>query len=314
MGWLSRFASRVRQGPPVGGDAITAHVAALTGAQDPFVFTPGEFDELEVHAYRVAEPVPHYLYITLGLSRVRSSIPVAGTQTELTLRVPASTPVPYAWPAEQLASMVALVRSSGNEIAPGHHMRVPGGGFTFVTDPILGIIDPPTGIVRFTYAVWVTEAELDAALSWDPTKFTGVLGDFVPLGLTDPNRADIMQIPDAKRRVERGMGDEGSSISAMRAKLLGVEPHRVDMDPRSAQALIRAARYRLKFRRPFALIGDDATLLILPDATLKSSPGNLQLPGTEQLANELIATFDAAPGAYRLTTVPLTIHVVDPQH
>lgn len=170
MGWLRQMASRARTGPQTGGDAIVAHITAATGACDPFSFG---FGDVEVLAYRVQDPLPHFLYVTLGLSRTRSAVPVAGTQTELTLRVPAVAPLPYAWPAEQLAAMARQVRSSGNEIAPGHYLRLraplPGAaaisGFTFVTDPVLGIIDPPTGIVRFTYAVGVTATELEAALA-----------------------------------------------------------------------------------------------------------------------------------------------------
>lgn len=309
MRWLSDFASRVRQGPPLGADALTARIEAATQGGDPFTFA---FDELEVRAYRVAEPLPHYLYVTFGLSRVRSSTPVAGTQTELTLRAPADTPVPYAKPAEQLASMVRHVRRSGNEIAPGHYFRSGSGGFTFVVDPVLGIVDGPTGIVRFTYAVGVTGRELEAALSWDPAKFTGVLGDFVPLGITDPARGDLMDIPEARARVEEGMGGEGSSISAVHSKLLSVDAQgRIDMDPRSAEALIRAARYRLKFGKPFALINGEISVLLLLDAPFHTSPTHIQIGAGADLANELLATFDPSPGIYRLTSAPVEIHVVD---
>lgn len=317
MRWFSEFASRIRRGPALGGDAVRAHVAGATGATDPYVFG---FDELEVHALRVESPLPHILYHTFGLSRVRSAVPVAGTQTELTLRVPADTPVPYVWPAEQLASMVKQVRRTGNEIAPGHHMRLRGPvtdeagieGFTFVTDPVLGVIEPPTGIVRFTYAVGLTADELEAALSWDPMQFTGVLGDVVPLGITAPQRASILTDPAVKARVDAGIARDGSSISAAHAKLLDVDPGgRVDLDPRSANALIRAARHRLPHARPFALVRGDAYLLLSPGGEFEAGESHLQLPASDQLFNEILAVFDAAPGVYRFTTAPVEIHVVD---
>lgn len=321
MRWLRQLASRARSGPTTGGDAIRAHVTAATGAREPFAFGFGDFDVL---VYRVASPLPHYLYVTYGLSRVQSPSPVAGTQTELTMRTPASVPVPYAWPAEHLAAMVRSVRSSGQEIAPGHYLRlgspIPGAaslaGFTFVTDPLLGVIEPPTGRVRFTYAVGVTEAELEGALSWDPVKFTGALGDAYPLGLTDPDRADMMKDPQAKARVLEAAGEEGASIGAEPAKLLRVLPGgAVDLDTRAARALLRAARYRLRFSRPFALVCGAAWLKfdpgLGPGATLEAGEHHLLVPATDDVVNELLATFDAAPGTYRLRTVPLVVEVVD---
>lgn len=317
MRWLSGYASRLRRGPRVGGDAVREHLSQFVASTDPFIF---RFDEFEVHAHHVDEPLPHLLYTTFGFSRVNSTVPVAGTQTELTLRVPADTPVPYAWPAEQLATMVKLVRRTGNEIAPGHHMRLKEAvlddaeiqAFTFVTDPILGVIDNPTGMVRFTYAVGLTLRELDAALSWDPMKFTGVLGDFVPLGITDPARADILAIPEVRARVKEGTLMDGSSVSAAQAKLLDVDPSgRIDLDPLAAQALLRAARFRLGRGHSFALVRGETWLRISPDATFEATESHVQLPASRKLIDELVATFDATPGVYRLRTVPVEIHVVD---
>lgn len=311
MGWLSTFAARVRQGPPLGGDAILQRVSEATAATDPFVFTFEDLDGLDVLAFEVEDPVPHFLYVTFGLSRVRSSVPVAGTQTELTMRIASDSPVPYAWPAERLAGMVAHVRRTGSEIAPGHHMFTANGGFTFVIDPVLTFVHGPTGLVRFTYAVGVTSRELDAALSWDPVKFTGVLGDYVPLGLTDLERKDLLDIPEARSRVEAGMAAEGSSISAMQATHLVIDPSgRVEIDQRSAQALLRAARYRLRFDRPFALVSADAALLLV-DAPLTLSPTHAEIPATAEFAAELLAVLDPEPGTYRFRSVPIEIDVVE---
>lgn len=317
MRWLSEFAARVKRGPRLGGDAILDHITALTGAEEPFVF---HYDELEILAYHVETPLPHTLYVTFGLSRVRTSVPAAGTQTELTLRTPADTPVPYEWPARQLATMVRSIRRTGNEISPGHHMRmrspVTDGAvleaFTFVTDPVLGVIDPPTGIVRFTYAVGLTARELEAALSWDPMQFTGLLGDAVPLGISDPARSDVLDDGQVRARVEQAMREEGSSISAVHAKLLSVDATgRIDMDTRAAQALIRAARYRLPHGCSFALVGERAWVYLHPGEGFGADAEHIQLAATEPLINELKATFDTTPGVYRFTSAPVTIHVVD---
>lgn len=318
MGWLKEFASRIRRGPRLGGDAIRDHVAAVTGSTDAFIFA---FDELEVHCYYVDTPLPHFLYSTFGLSRVRSGIPVAGTQTELVLRTPATTPVPYAWPAEQLASMVRMIRRADEEIAPGHYLRlarpVDGeaqiAGFTFVIDPLLGVIEPATGIVRFTYAVGLTREELEAALCWDPLKFTGVLGDYVALGITDPDRADILQTPEARERFEAGMASEGSSISAVHAKLLDTDEHgRIHLDLDAAHAVLRAARHRLPFGRSFALVGERTWLRISPMSSFEADASHVDIEATSQFIHELLAIFDTTPGIYRFHSAPVEMHVVDP--
>lgn len=318
MRWLANFSSRIRRGPLLGGDAVRDHIANVTGAAEPFGF---DFDELTVLAHHVDAPIPHVLYTTFGLSRVQSSVPVAGTQTELTMRVPADSPVPYAWPAERLATMVTQIRRTGNDIEPGHYMRLarpaaPSAvieGFTFVVDPVLGVIDTPTGTVRFTYAVGLTARELEAALSWDPMAFTGVLGEYVPLGITDPSRADVHEIPEAKARAEAGARVEGSSISAVHAKLLDIdETGRVDMDPASAQALLRAARFRLPHGKSFALLHGEHWLRLSPGASYEAPGTHLQLPATRLLIDEISATFDPTPGTYTFRSAPLTIHVVDP--
>lgn len=308
----------------MGGDYIVGRVEEATGARDPFRFA---FDELSVDAYFVAKPTPHVLYVTRGLSRARSSIPVAGTQTELTLRVLDTTPVPYAWPAEQLAAMVRDVRVSGNEIAPGHYLRLAGTqpglsaeadsasveGYLFVTDPVLGVIDPPTGSVRFTYAVGVTADELEAALAWDPVKLSGVLSEYVPLGITDPKRRSILENPAAKARLTRGAEQDGSSLGAEFAHLLSVDASgRVDLDTQAARSLLRAARYRLSFGRPFALVRGDTWLRLSQDAPFEADAQHVQLTATPELTNELLALFDDTPGVYRLHTAPVEIHVVDP--
>ena len=308
--------------PRLGGDAISEHIAARTQdfgpdfspdfntAPEPFTFA---FDELEVRAYSVEAPVPHYLYVTFGLSRVRSSVPVAGTQTELTMRVPHSGPVPFVWPAEQLATMVASVWRSGNDIAPGHHFTAKNlpGGFLFITDPVLGHIDPPTGIVRFTQALWVTPDELEAALCWDVSAFAQVITEHLPLGVGDGERGSVLGVPSIRKRVDAAALREGSSLGAVEAKILDVDATgRIDLDVNAAKALIRAARYRLRFGRRFALVRNNVWVMLAPDVGFEADETHMQLDGSVDLANEIIATVDPLPGTYHLTAAPVTLHIV----
>lgn len=309
---------RFFRGPRLGGDAVLARLDSATGGADAYTFSYGDSpDGLHVHAYFVDEPVPHILYCTYGLSRVASSQRVAGTQTELTMRVP-DADFPHQWPADQLTRMARRIRRTGHEIAPGHHMATPNGpvpAYVFVTDPVLGVIDGPTGLIRFTYAVGLADDDFERMLRWDPVKFAGVVGDAVPLGLTDPNRRPISDNPEIRTRLDGAAEGEGSSISAMLAEYLAVDAGgRVDLDPEAARALLRGARYRLRFGRPFALVHGDAWFLCDPAAArTEFADDHIVVAAGRELANELLAVLDDVPGSYALRTAPVTITVIDPQ-
>lgn len=299
-----------RRGPKTGGEVVRGHIAKAAGGADAYVFS---YRHLEVHAYVLAEPIPHVLYCTYGKSRVESSQPSAGTQTELTLRVPGTPALPDEWPARLLA------RAARDDIEPGHYLVLdnPRGtlsGFVFVTDPVLGVVDGPTGLIRFTYAVGINGDDVEQMLSWDPLKFAAFVGDRVPLGLTSTDRAPISARPQDRALLEEAVGSEGSSIGAMHARYLEVDAAgRVDLDPAAARALIRAARHRLLHGRSFALLNGETWLLLNPhEATTELTESHIIVAATAALAHELLATFDAVPGIYRLRTAPLEIRVVDP--
>lgn len=299
-----------RRGPKTGGEVVRGHIAKAAGGADAYVFS---YRHLEVHAYVLAEPIPHVLYCTYGKSRVESSQPSAGTQTELTLRVPGTPALPDEWPARLLA------RAARDDIEPGHYLVLdnPRGtlsGFVFVTDPVLGVVDGPTGLIRFTYAVGINGDDVEQMLSWDPLKFAAFVGDRVPLGLTSTDRAPISARPQDRALLEEAVGSEGSSIGAMHARYLEVDAAgRVDLDPAAARALIRAARHRLLHGRSFALLNGETWLLLNPhEATTELTESHIIVAATTALAHELLAVFDAVPGLYRLRTAPLEIRVVDP--
>ena len=299
-----------RRGPKTGGEVVRGHIAKAAGGADAYVFS---YRHLEVHAYVLAEPVPHVLYCTYGKSRVESSQPSAGTQTELTLRVPGTPALPDEWPARLLA------RATRDDIEPGHYLVLdtPRGtltGFVFVTDPILGVLDGPTGLIRFTYAVGINGDDVEQMLAWDPLKFAAFIGDRVPLGLTSTDRDPISARPQDRALLEDTVAAEGSSIGAMYARYLEVDAEgRVDLDPAAARALLRAARHRLLHGRSFALLNGETWLLLNPhEATTELAESHIIVAATTALAHELLATFDAVPGIYRLRTAPLEFRVVDP--
>lgn len=320
-----------------GGEHLREHLAAYCGAP---VAVHGELDFTEkvaVLVYHCPAPVPHFLYVTHGISRTSSSLPVAGTQTELTVRVPATADpgTPPTWPAERLRALAAL-----SPIEPGHYVNLhkpmcEGAqltGFLFAADPELPINDAPSGRVAFTTAVGVTADELDAALSWDPAKFVDKLMDSDPLGLTSPQRQSMLLDESFHTHLTTQRATEGSRISAVSSSYFDVDPSgRIDMTTHAAAHLLRAARWRFTYGRDFAVMSDDAWARFIPDPSAAHStvdyhpavpanrrrriiaePPHLTVTLTEKACHEILAVLDTAPGTYRLTTAPLVFQVIDP--
>lgn len=315
---------RPRLTAETGGEALKRALFDVTGSDEPWVFEVGD---VPVHAFYAADPLLHYLYSTFGLSRVNSTTPVAGTQTELTLRVPADEPLPPVWPAHVLERVARYFARTANPIEPGHHMDF-GEPLTkdstlsaliFVTDPLLGVVDTTTGFVRFTYGIAITPEDLRAALAWDARKFAGVLGDFHPLGLSEPQRAALTTDPRARRIIERVQDEQGSSLSGAMADYLDFSCNtegsvRIDLTPTAAEQLLMAVRYRIGYGRSFSLVSRKKWIELIPgEEPASAKRDSMELPVSPQLAAEILAIFDAHPGTYRMTTAPLTIEVIDPQ-
>ena len=317
-----------RAAKPTGGDYLLAHLEDIAGK--PPVQVHGELtftDEIAVLVYRLEEPVPHYLFVTYGLSGTRSSAPVAGTQGELTLRTPTEG-APERWPVDRLRRLARYRRASGNPIEPGHYMDVRApvcegaslSGFIFVADPIVPLLSAPTGRVRFIDAVPVTADELDAALRWDPLKFAGLLGETLPLGIGPHDRASLLDDASFARTLSSLTDRDGSSVAAVASSYFAVDASgRIDLTTHAAAHLLRAMTWRLGYERPFAVVGDDAWARFVPADSPAVAYGDdpdsgphLSVSVDRALRHEFLAVLDNAPGAYRLTTAPLAIHVIDP--
>lgn len=320
-----------------GGEHLRDYLAAICDAP---VAVHGELDFTEkvaVLVYHRTSPVPYFLYVTHGMSRTNSSLPVAGTQTELTLRVPAEAEsgTPPSWPADLLRALT--VRAP---FEPGHyidlHRPVCEGaqltGFLFAADPELPLNDAPTGRISFTTAVGVTADELDAALTWDPAKFVAALMQVDPLGLTAPQRQSMLIDAPFHAQLTTQRAVEGSRISVVSSSYFDVDPSgRIDMTVHAAAHLLRAARWRFPYGRDFAVVSDAAWARFIPDPTaaettvnyqpaiqenrrrrVAAEPPHLSVTLTEKACHEMLAVLDTVPGTYRMTTAPLEFHVIDP--
>lgn len=317
-----------RAAKPTGGDHLLAHLETVAGHAPIEIHGELTFtDEIAVLVYRFTEPVPHFLFVTYGLSSTRSSAPVAGTQGELTLRTPAEG-APARWAVDKLRRIARYRRASGNPIEPGHYMdlRAPVtdgaslSGFIFVADPLIPLLNAPTGRVRFIGAVPVTADELDAALRWDPLKFAGLLGETLPLGIGPHDRASLLIDASFSLPLTSLTERDGSSVAAVASSYFAVdESGRIDLTTHAAAHLLRAMTWRLGYERPFAVVGDAAWARFVPadspDVDYGDDPASgphLTVQVDRTLRHEFLAVLDTAPGVYRLTTAPLTVHVIDP--
>lgn len=314
-----------------GGDHLLAHLERVAGAPPEEVHGELMFSEdIAVLVYRFDAPVPHFLYVTYGMSRTRSSAPVAGTQTEFTLRVPAET-APPEWPVRRLRRLARYARSSGNPVEPGHYMDVgvpmcagaTTSGLIFVADPLIPLLSAPTGRVSFVNALPVTADELDAALRWDPLQFAGRVGEWLPLGVGKHDRASLLIDAPFTHLISSLTEKDGSSIAAVASSYFAVDQTgRIDMPAHTATHLLRAMKWRLGYGRPFAVVGEGETgwARFVPSESVAVDFGNDNLSGPHvtvgvdrTLRHEILAVLDAAPGTYRFTTAPLSVHVIDPK-
>lgn len=322
-----------RRSRGVGGEHLLAHLEQIAGTGPEEISGELAFsEEVAVLVYRVEKPFPHLLYVTYGLSRTRSSAPVAGMQDELTLRVPAEA-IPPSWPVQRLRRLASYQRASGYPIEPGHYMDlgspVCGGatltGFIFVADPLIPLLAAPTGRVRFINAVPVTADELDAALRWDPLKFAGLLGDVLPLGVGKQDRASLLIDASFARPLTSLTERDGSSIAAVSSSYFAVDATgRIDMTAHAAAYVLRAMKWRLGYGRPFSVVGEGETgwaRFVSADGEAVSaveygedsaSGPHATVTVNRALRHEVLAVLDSEPGTYRLTSAPLAIHVIDP--
>lgn len=186
-----------------GWDAITAAVAEVVPDQEPLHWgtdtLPGQDGIYGLSAYRVDD---HWLLVTFGLTELfgkDSEDPlVSGFGFELTMRVPATGSEPPGWVLQLLDQLGRYVYTTGQVFDDGHRMS-PGGPITgapdtrltalaFVTDPQLGTIDTPHGLVQFLAVVGITDDELARMKATSTHEVLAALAAGSPLLVTDIDR------------------------------------------------------------------------------------------------------------------------------
>lgn len=238
-------------------------------------------------AYPRSEPVPHWHYISYGMSDLyekRSEDPdTSGWGFEFTfrlLRTPGETEAPI-WPVNLLQGLGRYVFETGNIFGPGHHIDTNGPiasdepictprALAFAEDPELGTIDTANGKVQFLQAVGLTIDEYEAAVSWNTTKLLELFADHIPLLVTDIRRETQLNDPLLRSTINAGIEQDGSSRSFLRVEL--VEWHLIDgltlrFSQYVADEIARTLRARLTYGNTLLVSSPERSVLFKPADT-----------------------------------------------
>ncbi|HBP23461.1 MAG TPA: hypothetical protein DEA08_37500 [Planctomycetes bacterium] len=324
-----------------GWDAIDAALRPIYGDGEPknhfgtvIPYSLGGPDPIRgISVYEVAEPTPHWHYVTYGFSELyekESDDPATSVfGFELTMRVAQGSGEPEPgesprWPLSLLQSLARYVFQTGNRFAVGHHMslgaplaedvetRVQSIGVA--RDPALPAqIDTPNGTVAFLQLVGLTDEELAAAQAWNTEKLLELLEEHHPWGVTDLRRGSPLDEAECRERVEQGIEQDGSSMgSTYDTSLAFVEEGdqvTVRFDVRAVAGLRRAMKGRLLHDRPFMYInGEERTAVTFvradeetPVGVLKDEDDDLVLVLDDALIHKIRDELPEELGAWRLS-------------
>lgn len=273
-----------------GWDAIDAVLQPIYGNREPYhvgtvvPYALGGPDPIHgISAYKNAEPVPHWHFVTYGFSELwakDSSDPeVSGFGFELTFRptCKARDRKPPNWALNFLQNLGRYVFETGHGFGVGHTMPLNGpielGSSThihavsFALDPLLPPIATPNGRVEFLQIVGLTMDELEAVLSWNAEAFLKLRSQDDPNLFTDLSRASWMGDPTFAVKVARCSKKDGSSCGWLSLVLecdTKSEPRCIRVQTIAIDGLKRRLLSRLPYGRELTLNGKDATVVFKP--------------------------------------------------
>lgn len=241
-----------------------------------------------VSIYRVKEPRPHWHYVSFGFSDLYGDQDgpdqdgESGYGFELTFRLAddealTSEHAPV-WPISLMQNLARYVFSTGNTFDAGHHLDANGpieadgntrlSAIGFVVDPALGIIDTPSGQVKFLQMLGLTGDDLADAKAWHSTKLYELLMSVYPLGITDMNRDSLNADEEIAAKIAAGKETDGSGLGYVYTDVLDITETdgevQVTLGALTMTQLGDMLRYRLPHGLPFRLAGPDQMLIFEP--------------------------------------------------
>ncbi|MFD6154884.1 suppressor of fused domain protein [Nocardia sp. NPDC060256] len=213
-----------------GWNAIDGALRPLYGDIEPFHWATdhrwslGGPDPLDgISAYSRTEPVPHWHYISYGMTELYEkewdNPGESGWGFEFTFRLvrKAADTEPPVWPANFLQNLARYVFQSGKWFEPGHTIKANGPiaadqpssdihAVAFTVDPELGTIETPHGSVRFLQIVGLTMPEYRAAQGGKTLALLDELAPHLPLYVTDTEREPLVSEPKPQAQWPRWGG------------------------------------------------------------------------------------------------------------
>lgn len=326
-----------------GWDAISAALDRLYPGQEPKHYGTlvkwmlGGPDPLDgVSAWKRMAPVPHWHFVTYGLSELYAKesddADASGYGFELTFRLacapdePADAEPP-AWAVNFLQNLARYVFKSGNVFDDGHWMTANGPialerdtlicsmGFAF--DPELPAIDTPNGRMSFLQVVGLTVDEELAAKQWQTRQLLDALLPKMPLWVTDLARPSLLDDAEVRAQVDAGAQRDGSSSGYLFTDVLGWKVHKrllrspiteITLGARQVGELATLLPLRLPFGRGFRLAGRESSVLFeRADANGVSEgeegEGSLTLRLSDDAVRELARALKPLAGIYTLDSL-----------
>jgi suppressor of fused-like protein len=318
-----------------GWDAIDAALKPIYGDAEPaghwgtiVRYSMGGEDPCDgVSAYRRDEPVPHWHYITYGMTELyekESDDPeYSGWGLEFTYRLaraPEDGDTPPTWPLTLLNGMARYIIDSGNLLQPGHYIDLNGPpgpvesdltSAAFVHDPELPPIQTPNGKVEFLQLVGITDDEQAAMRRWKTSKVLELMADRLPLFVTDLRRKSLMADPDINARVADGARTEGSWTGSLGIEVLQVAKTgglfggsgvKLTLGAGVIEDFLSVLPGRLFFDRDYVLVGRPIRARMTRGAAFSARQDgqDWDLVLTDEIVRELIAVVRPKAGLYKL--------------
>ncbi|OBR64147.1 branched-chain alpha-keto acid dehydrogenase subunit E2 [Paenibacillus oryzae] len=332
----------------IGWNAIDTALENIYGEQQarhygtsiPYML--GGNDPLDgISVYSAEQPVPHWHYVTYGFSdlyeKESEDETYSGYGFELTMRL-AKEPgedEPPAWCMNLLQNLARYVFKSGNVFHSGDHMdanspirlesdtRLTALGF--VTDPVLGEIHTPNGMVEFVQVVGITADELQATQMWNTNGLLETLKTYYPLYMTDLERPSILERPEALEAITDGAKREGSSTGILFVEQLdwrggeeGDEAGIYILTVGAKQAAIVGGLLsgRLPYNRTLTLVSSSCQIVLKPGESnaVEERDGGIDLLLSPETAQEWGFLLQPVAGKIIPPSFPSVIIEIVPTH
>jgi hypothetical protein len=282
---------------------------------------PGEeFPPLEeVVAFAVDAPVPHWHYISYGLTELGTKVSedpsVSGWGFELTMRVAASVQGdPPVWPIQFMRWIAMTIWRDRSPLGAGHSFLLPDGmlehyrpeteAVGFVVDEALGRRETVNGAMAFLQVVDLYADEYQLVSRWD------ALQVFEAIRAVAPRHAwlardSVVRGPAGQVLLARA-DEQGSSQAVHYASRIACLDVGIGLDPLNRHVVANCLEYRVAYGREATIFSDDTKIVLRPgdysvsrqenEATVWIAPNRAAALAGEMRQGRCFAPFVAIDG------------------